>query len=65
MDVEDWLRIVERELHTAQCNDHKKVMYGPRMLRGAIMRRLCIVLVGVLPRHPCRPRSHYLGRIQG
>ena len=29
MDVEDWLRTVERELHTAQCNDHEKVLYGP------------------------------------
>jgi hypothetical protein len=30
MDVEDWLHTVERELHTAQCNDHEKVLYGPR-----------------------------------
>jgi hypothetical protein len=35
MDVEDWLCTVERELHTAQCNDHEKVLYGPRQLRGA------------------------------
>jgi hypothetical protein len=35
MDTEDWLRTVERELHTAQCNDRKKVLYGPRLLRGA------------------------------
>jgi hypothetical protein len=35
MDTEDWLRTVERELHTAQCNDHKKVLYGVRLLRGA------------------------------
>jgi hypothetical protein len=35
MDAEDWLRTVERELHTAQCNDREKVMYGPCMLRGA------------------------------
>jgi hypothetical protein len=26
---------VERELHTAQCNDREKVLYGPRQLRGA------------------------------
>jgi hypothetical protein len=26
---------VERELHTAQCNDGEKVLYGPRLLRGA------------------------------
>jgi hypothetical protein len=35
MDAEDWLRTVERELHTAQCNDHEKVLYGPRQLRRA------------------------------
>jgi hypothetical protein len=26
---------VERELHTAQCDDRDKVLYGPRLLRGA------------------------------
>jgi hypothetical protein len=35
MDAKDWLRTVERELHTAQCDDRGKVMYGPRLLRGA------------------------------
>jgi hypothetical protein len=35
MDAEDWLRTVECELHTAQCNDREKVLYGPRQLRGA------------------------------
>jgi hypothetical protein len=35
MDAEDWLRTVERELHTAQCHDMEKVLYGPRLLRGA------------------------------
>jgi hypothetical protein len=35
MDVEDWLRTVERELHIAQCNDREKVLYGPRQQRGA------------------------------
>jgi hypothetical protein len=35
MDTEDWLRTVEHELHTAQCNDREKVLYGPRQLRGA------------------------------
>jgi hypothetical protein len=35
MDAEDWMRIVERELHTAQCDDREKVLYGPRLLRGA------------------------------
>jgi hypothetical protein len=35
MDAKDWLRTVERELHTAQCDDKEKVLYGPRLLRGA------------------------------
>jgi hypothetical protein len=35
MDAEDWLRTVEHELHTAQCNNREKVLYGPRQLRGA------------------------------
>jgi hypothetical protein len=35
MDTEDWLCTVERELYTTQCNDHEKVLYGPRLLRGA------------------------------
>jgi hypothetical protein len=35
MDAEDWLRTVERELHTAQCNNPEKVLYGPRQLREA------------------------------
>jgi hypothetical protein len=35
MDTEDWLRTVQRELHTAHCNDREKVLYGPRQLRGA------------------------------
>jgi hypothetical protein len=35
MDAEHWLRAVERELHTAQCDDREKVLYGPRLLRGA------------------------------
>jgi hypothetical protein len=35
MDAEDWLRTVERELHIAQCDDREKVLYGPRLLRGA------------------------------
>jgi hypothetical protein len=35
IDAKDWLRIVERELHTAQCNDREKVLFGPRLLSGA------------------------------
>jgi hypothetical protein len=34
MDAEDCLRTVEQELHTAQCNDKEKVLYGPRLLWG-------------------------------
>jgi hypothetical protein len=34
MDAEDWLRTVEWELYTAQCDDMEKVLYGPRLLRG-------------------------------
>jgi hypothetical protein len=60
MDAEDWLHTVEHELHTTQCNDHEKVLYGPPPAKES-----SIVLVGVLPHHPCRPRSHYLGGIQG
>jgi hypothetical protein len=35
MDAEDWLRTMVRELHTAQCDDREKVLYGPCLLRGA------------------------------
>jgi hypothetical protein len=35
MDAEDWLRTVEQELHTAQCDDREKVLYGLYLLRGA------------------------------
>jgi hypothetical protein len=35
MDAESWLRTVELDLHTAQCNDCEKVLYGPRLLKGA------------------------------
>jgi hypothetical protein len=35
MDAEDWLHTMEQELHTAQCDDREKVLYGPRLLWGA------------------------------
>jgi hypothetical protein len=35
LDAKDWLHTVEKELHTAQCNDREKVLYGPRLLRAA------------------------------
>jgi hypothetical protein len=35
MDAKDWLCAVEWELHTAQCDDREKVLYGPCLLRRA------------------------------
>jgi hypothetical protein len=35
MDAEDLLHTAEHELHTAQCNGHEKVQYGPCLLRRA------------------------------
>jgi hypothetical protein len=35
MDAEDWPRTVERELHTAQCDDREKVLYGQLSLGGS------------------------------
>jgi hypothetical protein len=35
MDAEGWLCTVKRELHTAQCDDWEKVLYGPHLLRVA------------------------------
>jgi hypothetical protein len=32
MNAKDWLRALERELHTTQCNVEEKVLYGPRLL---------------------------------
>jgi hypothetical protein len=29
------MHTLERELHTAQCNDREKVLYSPCLLRGA------------------------------
>jgi hypothetical protein len=43
MDAEDWLRTVERELHTAQCDDREKVLYGPRLLRGAASHGVSLI----------------------
>jgi hypothetical protein len=56
MDVEDWLRAVERELHIAQCDDREKVLYGLRLAKGRSS-----IPVGVLSCHPCQP--HYLGGV--
>jgi hypothetical protein len=35
IDAKDWLRTMERELHTAHCDDREKVLYGLHLLRGA------------------------------
>jgi hypothetical protein len=32
MDAEDWMRTMERELHTTKCDDREKVLYGPSVL---------------------------------
>jgi hypothetical protein len=50
MDTEDWLRTVERELHTAQCKRQTEGSVWSPYAKGSNS-----VLVGVLPRHPCRP----------
>jgi len=34
MEVDDWLRAVERLLNIAQCNDLEKVLYASRQLQG-------------------------------
>jgi hypothetical protein len=59
MDAEDWLRTVERELHTTQCDDREKVLYGPRLLRGAAQSWW----ESYLATH-ANPRRRHLGRIQ-
>jgi hypothetical protein len=59
MDAEDWLRTVERELHTAQCDDREKVLYGPRLLRGAAQSWW----ESYLATH-ANPRHYHLGGIQ-
>jgi hypothetical protein len=39
MDVKDWLRTVEWEVHTTQCNEREKVLYGLDLLRRAAQSR--------------------------
>jgi hypothetical protein len=34
MDVEDWLKSVEKKLETAQCSDHEKVLFMMHQLFG-------------------------------
>ena len=35
LEVDDWLRAVEKQLNIAQCNDMEKVLYALRQLQGA------------------------------
>jgi hypothetical protein len=35
LEANDWLRAVEKQLATAQCNDHEKVLYVSSQLQGA------------------------------
>ena len=35
MEADDWLRVVERQLNIAQCNDMEKVLYASGQLQGA------------------------------
>ena len=35
MEVDDWLRVVEKQLNIAQCNDLEKVLYASGQLQGA------------------------------
>jgi hypothetical protein len=51
MDTEDWLRTVEWELNTAQCNDRESHVWS-LSAKGSSS-----VLVGVLSRHPRRPKA--------
>jgi hypothetical protein len=34
MDVEDWLKSVEKKLEIAQCSDHEKVLFMMHQLFG-------------------------------
>jgi hypothetical protein len=35
LEVDDWLRAVEKQLNIAQCNDLEKVLYASGQLQGA------------------------------
>jgi hypothetical protein len=34
MDVDDWLKIIEKKLQVVQCNNHKKVLFASHQLEG-------------------------------
>jgi hypothetical protein len=35
LEVDDWVRVVEKQLNIAQCNDLEKVLYASGQLQGA------------------------------
>ena len=37
LQADDWLRVVERQLEIAQCDDHEKVLYALGQLQGAAL----------------------------
>ena len=34
LEADDWLRVVERQLDIAQCDDHEKVFFASGQLQG-------------------------------
>ena len=37
LDADDWLRLVERKLSIAQCQEHEKALYASHQLEGAAL----------------------------
>ena len=37
LDADDWLRLVERKLDVAQCQDHEKALFASHQLQGAAL----------------------------
>ncbi|MCL1415431.1 hypothetical protein M3J43_25855, partial [Escherichia coli] len=35
LDVDDWLKVIEKKLDIAQCNDLEEVLYASRRLEGS------------------------------
>jgi hypothetical protein len=35
LEADDWLRVVEKQLNIAQCNDQQKVLFVSGQLQGA------------------------------
>jgi hypothetical protein len=36
MDVDDWLKTIEKKLHVVQCNNHEKVLFASHQLEGPV-----------------------------